>query len=917
MPYIVPHLEIKQEFTQIPILASSPLSALVIGPQYKPFSYQTDKAETALVRSDTGTNLYSGALYAGYALPDAATVANVDNTSFELYMDDAVALYYNPASVTIAVDENVVTVTEVLFKAAGNKVNNLDPEGNELSRDAQIGDSVVFTGADNYSLITTIADIVYSDGDITTTVGTWNTPSRGAISMALGATSGLTPAAETVFTITVSADNGTRPTELKVSNSLNSTVLTQTISATGVTAVPLNSVASPNTFIVSITITSALTGDYGKVNVSAAGVITKPAFVRVGDITLTTAGDYTGTKTINYQVVITQATGNVPTQFKVLSDDVDSSGPFTITAGGKVEDFALGTLGLTGTLSSAASPVAIKALVGDFVNVTVTNTIPNTYNKLVLEDVPVGASLVLKGLGVKLSDVNIPQYTDISTAPSSSTWSVDSAGAITITAKLSTTTATPANAKVFTTVPSITDEAGAVVALPIISANTYIAWREWVTTNVGTISSVKYASQVAALLGPTTPENPLAQGVYNAALNSNGAEVYYTAVATDDVAGYNTALTLSNRNNNYYSIVPLTFDKAVQDAVKAHVLAMSDPKQTRITKWRIAWFSVPMEDTATIVDLQSDDTAWKCTVVSDGDSPAKYNVVAVSSAGTDTPGMLTAGVKAGDIFNYDFHLDEYGHIVNSSATIHEVTGQSGFTLVDDLGVAKALAKFTVTRALLPSAKAAALAATASGFGDHRCRVVFPDVYESSGVVLQGYYLAAALAGQRSGVVPHQPLTNATVISPTKIQRTLTELSDDDLDTLAAGGVWIVDQQLNGGPCFTRHQLTTGEVSGNLNLAEDSITTNVDSISYGLQTVILPYIGKYNINAGSLVLIQAAIEAQLRFRLINTWTATAGNQLIDYKIDSVIQDPLYKDHVIAQVTITVPAPMNNITLTLVI
>ncbi len=85
----------------------------------------------------------------------------------------------------------------------------------------------------------------------------------------------------------------------------------------------------------------------------------------------------------------------------------------------------------------------------------------------------------------------------------------------------------------------------------------------------------------------------------------------------------------------------------------------------------------------------------------------------------------------------------------------------------------------------------------------------------------------------------------------------------------------------------------------------------------MSKAISPFVGSYNINPHSLILLRNAISSELSFRKANTFTIRAGNQLLDYAIDSLAPDAVFKDRVNINVTITVPAPYNQIALTLVV
>jgi len=343
----------------------------------------------------------------------------------------------------------------------------------------------------------------------------------------------------------------------------------------------------------------------------------------------------------------------------------------------------------------------------------------------------------------------------------------------------------------------------------------------------GTIGTVSQPSDIINAFGDTNEANTIAYGLLQAVNNSNGATVYYgvttpvtTGVTEEDA--YDNVLNLAQKSSNFYGLVPLTFNTAVQQDFVAHVNAMSSPGNA---KWRVTWL---------------------CNQISSSGNTASQ----------------IAGYLAG-LF---------------SGTISE--GSSGN----------------------PNS------------GPRRVRNVFPSSYtDANGLTVNGYFAAAALAGLRSGSVPHQSLTNTQVIGPVAVPLVTQTYTVTQLNQLAAAGVWILTQDATGGTVYTRQQLT-GD-SSSLNYREDSVTANVDSVSYSLQSALAPFIGIYNISPSALLTIKTAVDTELRYLLNNTYTTRAGNQLLGYEIVSIAQDPTFQDRVNVTVTLTVPYPVNNISVTL--
>jgi hypothetical protein len=169
------------------------------------------------------------------------------------------------------------------------------------------------------------------------------------------------------------------------------------------------------------------------------------------------------------------------------------------------------------------------------------------------------------------------------------------------------------------------------------------------------------------------------------------------------------------------------------------------------------------------------------------------------------------------------------------------------------------------------------------------------------------------------VVPHQGLTNSEFYGADDLSKVVLEFTSDELNTMAEKGTWIITQEVIGATAYVRHQLTS-DTSG-LNTQEDSITTNVDNISYALKKTLTPFIGRYNINPNNILAVYAAVVAELKFRATNTSTERAGNQLVSFTpaddIINISQNETYRDIIDVEVRLNVPYPVNYIKLKLVV
>jgi hypothetical protein len=334
---------------------------------------------------------------------------------------------------------------------------------------------------------------------------------------------------------------------------------------------------------------------------------------------------------------------------------------------------------------------------------------------------------------------------------------------------------------------------------------------------------------------------------------------------------------------------------------------MSTPEAA---KWRVAWISVPITEKALIYDLQDDETLYKATITDDPFATGtQYRLVTMEGAQ-----FLTDGVRATDNLLINFATGSDGKAVYDSYEIASVRTEETLVLVSGPSAAINVAvKAQIERVYTKDEQIDNLYHIGSDYNNRRVRAVFPPMTKNNNVVKEGFFLAAALAGLRSGVVPHQGLTNTVLLGFTDLTMSVRTYSDIQLNRLAEQGYWICTQSVIGATPYVRHQLTTD--SENLNTSEDSITTNVDSISYGLRRALAPYIGKYNVHRGSLIAIRGTVFGELSFRATNTYTERAGNQLNSFEIIKLEQNATFKDRVDIDIKLAVPYPINFISLTL--
>jgi hypothetical protein len=622
------------------------------------------------------------------------------------------------------------------------------------------------------------------------------------------------------------------------------------------------------------------------------------------------SGTYTGTADLVYRIKVERggafyngSNAETAAKVSVVSSGIDSTGSVLVS---KNQAFLLGNFGATmtfsaGTVGSGAEEglvagdifyvAARPAKLGAYTIIELAESLPPSY---LYSSV---APTINIEFFLKLKSVEIPAVRSI--VDNTANWT-QLENYITV------------NAGTTTNVPSLLAANGP-ATLPVESARIFVHHRDLLQDNVVSIGSVRSGGEIERRLGIIHPDNPLAQGVSDAVLNASNAVVYFIGVESDDLAGYLAAIEVAKKTDKVYSFVPLTFDRTIQDAVVAHVNAFSTPE---VGLWRIAWLAVEDKKQKSLYTSKPNGADWVGTVTDDPQVPGnQYRLVTIPGAT-----FVDDGIRATDSVRLNFRLGADGNVAYDEYVVDEVRTQTTLVLTSSLvSPINNLTKVEIVRNYTRDERATNIAYIGGEFNNRRVRVVFPDEYGYNGIKKKGYFLAAALAGLRSGVVPHQGLTNTQVLGADDLEKVVNEFTQDQLNIMAEQGIWLVMQELAGATPFVRHQLTTDD-SG-LNTSEDSITTNVDNISYGLKHVLAPYIGTYNINPTNLLVIRDAIVSELTFRATGTRTVRAGNQLVSFtpKDDILLlqQNPNFKDRIDVEVRLNVPYPLNYINLKLIV
>lgn len=453
-------------------------------------------------------------------------------------------------------------------------------------------------------------------------------------------------------------------------------------------------------------------------------------------------------------------------------------------------------------------------------------------------------------------------------------------------------------------------------------------WLEDLCNEVGTIRDVGDINDLIS--GALHPDNPLKWGVFKALENSNGSEVKYTAVCEpDDAESWADVLELLLGRDDVYGLVPLTRWRTVLDLYAAHVKAQSTPEQGL---WRVLWVNqegipeIPVVSTTSTVqghvEPSTSDGEVALGVVEDDPltSGSQYTVLRCTSGNAD---FLTNEVRSGDVVRLLYTSDGFGNEEYTEYIVDEVQAEDQLRLLTgpDAPISVA-AKFEIWRNLSATEEAEEIARNSGAWGDRRIRSTWPDRIESAGTIQEGYFLNCALAGLRSGVLPHQGLTHLEIVGFSDVPRTTSKFNRTQLDFMALGGTWIVTQDLRGletdvGQIFSRHALTTGGYS-DINQREEMLTSNVDSISYRFKDHFKPFIGVTNVTPVIQARLRKETDLLITLLQIEAATPNLGGQLVDAEIvDGPRPHLTLKDRYVLKLNLIVPYPFNNFEIHLMI
>ena len=945
MAYVKPQVLVFQEFTIVPTEITEPLRAHISGPNAMLHRYNI-AAEKALCRIGT----YNPNSDTCYTWPGRTPGGVVDVPYVKLFVDDALLHYYeqligSTQTVTKAVLTRPNWIESVAGAGQGASAVYYKSNGATRARsaafkdrDVKIGDVVYLRSADAQCVETTlwtevagfasemipsvIANAVADDLNADPLTAATSFAKVGAVTNAVdilsanalysGVKDGVL---REIYTLEVIANPvpGCTNAVIRVrSNSKLDDVAAVNpgnfgddvpIGTRGLT-VRFTRGTTTDTFIVgqkwTVTVQQtfvpavAVSSNASSVSPTSYGGDVNDTYI----IECVVGGDIDGTP--NYpQVVVRTAKGR------------DHMGPFVVDSAGSLASnfFSIGSQGVA-VAFKAATGTLTQLSKGDKWYIGVTSAVAGAANKLILRhDLPAAmrgsdAQPVLLDIRLYIKS-NIEVSRNRLSAPPAVNYSLEETQ---VCVKAGVTAYHPE-----------WKASGVALPLPVMAGTMYVEYREWLSDLCDEVNGIASVGELDVIPGQLDPDNPLKWGVFKALSNSNGTVVKYTAVADPrHLDKWQDVIERLVGRDDLYNLVPLTFDKNVHDLYAAYIVNESNEIANN---WKAGFFGIPSRSSRLVVGAGAEigGVAGRVIVgpvlatVSDNSqaSGEQYTRLQVPGNGY----FITNNVQPGDIVRYGYAIDGFGVETYKEYVVDAVLSENALVLYSGTDTAITVPeRVEIWHNMARSEMATDIARRAGVLSNRRVCAVWPDQVGSAGTLQPGFFLAAALAGLASGVVPHQGLTQVEVAGFDDYSRSYKLFNETQLNEMAEAGTWIVTQARDGTP-FTRHAVTTDNLD--LNRREEMIRRNVDSMSYLFLRRLRPYIGRTNATPGMVDYLANRVNEIISFLKSNGYTQELGSQLIDGQVRVLRVHPLLKDRIEIVLDLTVPAPLNNIELHLVV
>jgi hypothetical protein len=302
--------------------------------------------------------------------------------------------------------------------------------------------------------------------------------------------------------------------------------------------------------------------------------------------------------------------------------------------------------------------------------------------------------------------------------------------------------------------------------------------------------------------------------------------------------------------------------------------------------------------------------------------------IVIDSVGT----FLDSGVVVGDLLEVtlaptvltadDYSTLTFTYPIAAVLSNNQVRLAVGADVVqDDYGSEDGIS-YRVIRTLDKPGQVSELISIAESISSSRVLAVWPDQVKVSGVqnnatgtqsFLPGYYMAVVVGAMTAGLPPQQGFTNLGIAGISEIRHSSRYFSEAQLTTLSNSGIYLFAQNTPNTLPYCVHQLTT-DVS-TLESGEFSMVKNFDYVSRFYKDIVDDFIGRYNVTDSTIGLMKEALDGGSR-QLQRMDMPRIGAPLIAGRVASIKVLEGQRDHVEVMMDLTLPAPLNRVTMRLV-
>lgn len=177
----------------------------------------------------------------------------------------------------------------------------------------------------------------------------------------------------------------------------------------------------------------------------------------------------------------------------------------------------------------------------------------------------------------------------------------------------------------------------------------------------------------------------------------------------------------------------------------------------------------------------------------------------------------------------------------------------------------------------------------------------------------GQYLAAAVGGMIAGLPSHQGFTFIGIAGISQIYNSNLYFSDDEITELAEGGWYTFVQDTTTSAPYSALECTTDTDA--YETGELMAVKNLDFLSKFYKAILRTFLGRYNLNANTLILIRGALEAGTN-QLLGRSFPRIGTPINSADVTKLQQFAGERDHAEVYLEADTPAVLNKVSLHIV-